>query len=87
MCKGSDNRLLMCTVTSQRSTNDSVFAAIVERLTLLICEEFQHRGHKLLLLLVMKMICPPWLPPFGSLLSLDQWIISVGVFSDLSEGI
>ena len=47
----------MYIATSPPSTNDSVPVAIVERTTL-IFEEFQYRGHELLLPSVMKMIFP-----------------------------
>ena len=57
MCKSSGIRLLMYIATSPPSTNDSVPVAIVERTTL-IFEEFQYRGHELLLPSVMKMIFP-----------------------------
>ena len=45
--------------TSHPSTNDSLSAAIVERTTLLIFEEFQYRRHELLSPLVMMMIYSP----------------------------
>ena len=59
MCKSSDNRLLMYIASSHPSTSGGVSTAVVECTTPLIFEEFQYTGHKLLLLFVVKMICPP----------------------------
>ena len=66
--------------------NDNVFAAIVERTTVSILDEFQQRGHILLFPSVRKSIWLALLPPLCRLLKLASvkslifkpWILSYG---------
>ena len=60
--------------TSHPSDNDNVFAAVVERTTLLVLDEFQQRGHVLLLPSAKKSIWPAWLPSLGRLLKLASTV-------------